>query len=80
LEIAMQVAASLRTHPNAVTLAPGERHWEIFQRLCQEVNTKGNLIPDAYLAALAIETGLEWITTDRDYARFLGLRWKHPLD
>jgi hypothetical protein len=62
-----------------VTLAPGERHWDIFQRLCREVNAKGNLIPDAYLAALAIESGSEWITTDRDYARFPGLRWRHPL-
>ena len=34
---------------------------------------------DAFLAALAIESGSEWITTDRDYARFPGLRWRHPL-
>jgi len=65
LGLALQFAVSLRNHPNAVTLAPGERHWNIFQRLCQEVNAKGNLIADAYLAALAIETGAEWITTDR---------------
>jgi hypothetical protein len=41
---------------------------------------KGNLVPDAYLAALAIDSGSEWITTDRDYSRFPGLRWRHPLD
>ena len=35
--------------------------------------------PDAFLAALAIERGCEWITTDRDFARFRGLRWRHPL-
>ncbi|MDH4154461.1 MAG: type II toxin-antitoxin system VapC family toxin [Nitrospira sp.] len=80
LSLAMQFVSSLRNHPNAVTLAPGERHWDIFRRLCQEVNARGNLIPDAYLAALAIEAGAEWITTDRDYARFKSLRWKHPLD
>lgn len=79
LDVAMEYAASVRNHPHAVTLAPGERHWEIFQRLCQEVSARGNLIADAYLAALAIETGAEWITTDRDYARFSGLRWRHPL-
>ncbi|HBH80475.1 MAG TPA: VapC toxin family PIN domain ribonuclease [Nitrospira sp.] len=79
LGLAMEYAASVRNHPNAVSLAPGDRHWEIFQRLCQEVNARGNLIADAYLAALAIETGAEWITTDRDYARFSGLRWRHPL-
>jgi hypothetical protein len=36
-------------------------------------------VPDAYLAALAIESGLELVTTDRDDARFSGLRWSHPL-
>jgi predicted nucleic acid-binding protein len=40
---------------------------------------KGHLVPDAYLAALAIEPGSEWITTDRDFSRFLDLRWRHPL-
>jgi len=80
LHIAMEFVASVRDHPNAVTLAPGERHWDIFQRLCREANAKGNLVADAYLAALAIETGAEWITTDRDYARFSGLRWRHPLN
>jgi uncharacterized protein len=79
LGLALEFAVVIRDHPNAVTVSPGERHWDIFQRLCQEVNAKGNLIPDAYLAALAIETGAEWITTDRDYARFSGLRWRHPL-
>ena len=43
-------------------------------------NAKGNLVPDAYLAALAIESGCEGTTTDRDYARFPGLRWRHPLE
>ena len=79
LGLALEFVVVIRDHPNAVTVSPGERHWDIFQRLCQEVNAKGNLIPDAYLAALAIETGAEWITTDRDYARFSGLRWRHPL-
>jgi toxin-antitoxin system PIN domain toxin len=79
LDRALAFATSIRDHPHAVTLAPGERHWELFQRLCREANAKGNLIADAYLAALAIESGAEWITTDRDYARFPGLRWRHPL-
>lgn len=63
-----------------MTLAPGKRHWDIFQRLCDEANAKGNLNPDAYLTALAIESGVEWITTDRDYARFPDLRCRHPLN
>jgi predicted nucleic acid-binding protein len=36
-------------------------------------------VADAYYAALAIESGSEWITTDRDFSRFTGLRWRHPL-
>jgi uncharacterized protein len=62
-----------------VPIVPGQRHWEIFTRLCREANAKGNLVPDAYLAALAIESGSEWMTTDRDYGRFPGLRWRDPV-
>jgi hypothetical protein len=62
-----------------VSVAPGRRHWQIFRDLCRASGAKGNLVPDAYLAALAIESGSEWITTDRDYTRFQGLRWRHPL-
>jgi toxin-antitoxin system PIN domain toxin len=80
LDRALTFVTTIRDHPNAVTLAPGERHWDIFQRLCHEANAKANLTPDAYLAALAIESGAEWVTTDRDYARFPNLRWRHPLN
>jgi toxin-antitoxin system PIN domain toxin len=69
----------LRTQPNCVPVEPGHRHWEIFTGLCRTAGVKGNLVPDAYLAALAIESGSEWITTDRDFSRFPGLRWRHPL-
>jgi toxin-antitoxin system PIN domain toxin len=79
LAIALDFADILRTHPNAVVVQPGPRHWQIFSSLCRAVDAKGNLVPDAYLAALAIETGSEWITTDRDYARFPSLRWRHPF-
>jgi predicted nucleic acid-binding protein len=60
-------------------VVPGVRHWEIFDRLCRAAGAKGSLVADAYLAALAIESGSEWITTDRDFSRFPGLRWRHPL-
>jgi toxin-antitoxin system PIN domain toxin len=79
LETAMRFIADLRSRQNCVILAPGVRHWEIFERLCRETGAKGNLIPDAYLAALAIESGSEWITADRDFSRFPVLRWRHPL-
>lgn len=76
---ALAFAERLREQPNAVSLSPGPRHWGIFERLCRDANATGNLVPDAYLAALAIEHGAELITTDRDFARFEGLRWRHPL-
>ena len=79
VESALAFANVVREAPNAVPVAPGERHWGIFERLCREAGVRGNLVPDAYLAALAIESGCEWVTTDRDYARFPGLRWRHPL-
>lgn len=80
VDTALGFVDTLRARSNAVPIAPGERHWSIFSGLCRSVEAKGNLVPDAYLAALAIESGSEWITTDRDYARFPGLRWRHPLD
>ena len=75
---ALEFAEALRAHPNCVPVAPGSRHWNIFASLCRQPGVKGNLVPDAYLAALAIESGSEWMTTDRDYARFAGLRWRDP--
>ena len=77
---ALEFVARLRERPNFVSVAPGLRHWEIFTSLCRRVGAKGNAVPDAYLAALAIESGSEWVTTDRGFARFPGLRWRHPLD
>lgn len=78
IEDALAFAETLRSSERAVWVEPGPRHWEIFERLCRDASARGNLVPDAYLAALAIESGCEWITTDRDYARFPGLRWRHP--
>ena len=62
--------------PNCQIVQPGPRHWGIFTALCQSANANGNLVQDAWLAALAIESGCEWITSDRDYARFPGLQWR----
>ena len=78
LNQALTFARQLRDRPNCVVVEPGPRHWDIFTRLCQAAGARGNLVPDAWLAALAIESGCEWMTTDRDYARFQGLRWRTP--
>lgn len=79
LETALAFVAQLRRRPNCVLVQPGPRHWNIFRRLSLQANVKGNLVPDAYLAALAIESGCEWVTTDRDFSRFPDLNWRHPL-
>jgi toxin-antitoxin system PIN domain toxin len=76
---ASRFAEQLREQPNRVAVSAGPHHWEIFARLCKSAAAKGNLIADAYLAAMAIEHGCEWITTDRDFSRFPGLKWRHPL-
>ena len=80
LDRAFAFVSSIRDRPNCVPTAPGARHWDIFIRLCRNAGAKGNLVPDAYLAALAIESGSELVTADRGFARFPGLRWRHPLD
>ena len=77
---AIEYVTMLRDHPRLTVFAPGPRHWELFLDLCRRAEARGNLVSDAYHAALAIETGSEWITTDRDYARCPSLRWRHPLD
>jgi uncharacterized protein len=64
--------------PHCQIVEPRERHWDIFKRLCVETDTRGPRVTDAWYAALAIESGCEWITLDRDYARFPGLRWSAP--
>ena len=78
LDGALDFVSALREQPHAVEVGPGARHWQIFTRLCEEAGARGNLMPDAYLAAIAIESGCEWVTLDRDFARFAGLRWTPP--
>ena len=79
LSDALEFTEQLRSRPNGIPVAPGPRHWDIFRALCIQAGAKGNLVPDAYLAAMAIESGCEWISTDRDFSRFKDLRWRHPL-
>ena len=75
---ALDFCQTLIDHPQAIAIQPGPRHWEIFCELCLTAGAKGNLISDAWFAALAIENACEWITLDRDFARFPGLSWSMP--
>ena len=69
---------NLLGQPHCQVIEPGERHWQIFSLLCLETKTRGPRVTDAWFAALSIESGCEWITLDRDFARFPGLRWQEP--
>jgi uncharacterized protein len=78
LEEAFKFCDYLLGQPNCNVVEPGERHWGIFRRLCRDTSTLGADVTDAWFAALAIEHGCEWITLDRDFARFPGLKWRVP--
>ena len=80
MDAAIAFAAALRQAPAAVMVSPGPRHWDLFVGLCRDSGATGNLVSDAYFAALALEHDVEWVTTDRDYGRFPGLRHRHPLN
>jgi uncharacterized protein len=59
--------------------APTDRHRQVLGRLLTEATVRANLVPDAHLAALAIEHGLVLASTDGDFARFPELRFENPL-
>lgn len=73
-------ADEIRNQPHAHVISPGPKFWSIFSNLCRQTDAGGKLIPDAYLAALALEHGCEVISNDSDFRRFPGLRWRHPLN
>ena len=79
MEQAVAFVHDVCDQPSWVRIRTGVRHWEIFERLCRKAGIKGNLVPDAYLAALAFETGSTWVTIRRDFSRFPDLTWRHPL-
>ncbi|MBK8077699.1 MAG: type II toxin-antitoxin system VapC family toxin [Kineosporiaceae bacterium] len=76
---ALAFVAAIVESPRCVRLRPGPRNLQIFTDLCRTVQATGNVVPDAYHAALAIEHGCTWITADRGFARFPGLRWSSPF-
>lgn len=76
---ALDQLAALRAAEGVMRVAPGPRHWDLVDRLCRAADARGNLVPDATHAAVAVELGALWVTLDRDFARFPGLRWASPL-
>jgi toxin-antitoxin system PIN domain toxin len=78
-DIALDFCAVVRAAPATTIVAPGKRHWTIFAELVRTGQARSNTVPDAYLAALAIENGATFVTRDRGFARFPGLRLLDPL-
>ena len=79
LDDAVTFCGALLEPAHCTIVQPGARHWSIFLSLCASAKASGNLVQDAWFAALAVESGCEWITTDRDYAKFPDLRWRPPF-
>jgi toxin-antitoxin system PIN domain toxin len=79
IEEAISIVQQWMELKNVRLLAPGERHWSIFQRMLIEGQVRGPMVTDAQLAALTIEWSGVLYTNDRDFARFPGLRWVNPL-
>jgi toxin-antitoxin system PIN domain toxin len=77
--VACGLVRSWLERPNVAILQPGERHAPLLFNLLESLGTAGNLTTDAHLAALAIEHQAELHSSDADFARFAGLRWKNPL-
>lgn len=77
--VALAFCEAVLAAPSSVPVRPGPRHWPLFASLVKAAGARGNTVPDAYLAALALEHGATWITTDRGFARFPDLRWRPAL-
>ncbi len=77
---AVAFADALLRGARVVEVRPGAQHRRILHDLVTELGLRGNDVPDASLAALAIERGATFWSSDRGFARFPPLRWRHPLD
>jgi len=79
LDAAWRQVESWLEAPTCWIPSPTERHRAILARLLAARGLRSNHVPDAHLAALAIEHGLILCSTDGDFARFAELRWENPL-
>lgn len=73
-----QARAWLQAEPSWMP-QPTDRHPEVLGRLFADADVRGDIIPDAHLAALAIEHGLTLCSVDGDFSRFSELQWMNPL-
>jgi hypothetical protein len=78
MQQALRFLDALIAVPACSLIRPGPGHWDIFRRLCEGAAVQGKTVADAVHAAVAIESGCEWVTADTDFARFApALRWRH---
>ena len=75
---AIAFVEGLTSRTNCVHVNPGVRQWKLFLELATLTNAAGNSVADTWLAALAIESGSEWITWDKGFAKYPGLKWSTP--
>ena len=78
-KIAVEFCTALLQQPTVERIRPGDRFWSIFTDLMVGTRSRGNDVPDAWLAAMAMERDATWISDDADFGRYDGLRWKRPL-
>jgi len=76
---AVEIVDQWVNQPNVRLLGPGDHHWSFLRQMIVDGQAHGPLVTDAQLAALTIEYGGTLHTTDRDFSRFPGLRWKNPI-
>jgi toxin-antitoxin system PIN domain toxin len=79
LEEAVEIVDRWLEQPNLRLLNPGDDHWSVLRKVIMDGQAPGPLVSDAQMAAITMEYGGVLYTTDRDFARFPGLRWKNPL-
>lgn len=77
--LAVNFAQTLLDFPMTRVVVPSSRHWPVFREFVEDLRLTGNDVPDAYLAALAVDHGATLVSTDRGFRRFPGLRYVDPL-
>lgn len=76
VETALEFCEDLLSRPQCRRIEPGSRHWSIFRDLCLRLRAEGNLVPDIWFAALAVESGCTWVSGDRDYGLIPDFDWQ----
>jgi uncharacterized protein len=80
LERSLEQMSRLRAQVGVAVIGPTVRHWEVMTDLCRSADARGGFVSDAHHAAVAMEHGATFVTLDRGFGRFPGLRWHSPLD